>query len=86
MGQNFFEQPKSEAELTMEQADALLKDIRTYTAGLFRRERELENKIASFGGKGTLVAEYEELRHDGSWWRGFEEDLENRNFESVVMR
>ena len=93
MGQAFFEQshllpdrPKSEVELTMEEADALLKEIRAYTAKLLERERETEKRIESLGGEAVLRAELEELKHDNPWWREFEEDLAGRNFESVVVR
>ena len=93
MGQAFFEQPnilpenpESEIELTMKEADALLREIKIYTAGLLEQERELEEKIKSLGGEAALSAEFEDLRHDSSWWREFEGDLAERNFESVVVK
>lgn len=96
MTQSFFEkssvQPvsperrKSEVELTLAEADALLAEIRAFTDKLFEREKEVEKRISSFGGEEVLLAELEELRHDNPWWREFEEDLAGRNFESVVVR
>jgi len=93
MGQTFFEQPgvfaerpKGEIELTREKIDALLEEIKAYTAGLLEREREVEKRIKSLGGEELLETERKELTHDCSWWREFEGDLGKRNFESVVVR
>lgn len=93
MGQAFFEKPnvsaerpKGEIELTEEKIDALLTEIRANTAGLLVREEELEKKIESLGGEEVLEAELNELRHDSAWWREFEGDLAEKNFDSMVER
>ena len=93
MGQTFFEQlnispekPKSEIELTMEEADVLLREIRLHTAKLLERVRELEITINSFGGEAALMEKYQELKHAASWWQEFNEDIENRNFESITVK
>lgn len=93
MGQKFFEQlpsapeeEKPEIELTAEYIENLLREIKKYTAGLLEHEKELEEEMISLGGEAALRAEFEELKHDSPWWRRFEKDLAEGNFESVTMR
>ncbi len=83
---NISERPKSEVELTLEEEDEFLRHAREYLAGLKVRLAEVKKIVDSFGGEAALMEEYEELKHTVPWWREFNEDIENRNFESITVK